>query len=120
MKNQDNLFNAAVVGENPDTAFLVEGKHLHAVEQRIADQKRDQSDPKKILPLLQGALEGLTSFAQGKVEPHFLEENDSFSSNEQEHMNQLIQKIQRIYMHLPHHIRNDLSSHIHHKSASSR
>lgn len=116
MVNNANLFNAAVIGENPETAFLVENNHLHAVEQRIADQKKDKSNPKKVVPLMREALKALIEFANGKVEPHFLDVDwDSFSdqANAQE---QIVDKIHHIFSHLPHHDRNELSSLIHHKA----
>ena len=73
MENNNDLFNAAVVGENPDTAFIVEGNRLHAVEKRIAEQRKDKSDPKKVIPLLRSALKTLIGYSEGKVEGHFLD-----------------------------------------------
>ncbi len=114
-----NLFNATVIGENPETAFIIlEGNRLHAVEQSVAGLKRDESDPKQILILMRNGLKALVEFAQGKVEPHFLDiEWDDLSSqgNEQVH---LISKIRNIFSHLPHHLRNELSALIHHKARS--
>lgn len=120
MENNDNLFNAAVVGENPDTAFIVEGNHLHAIEQSIANQRKDKSDPKKVVPMLRDALKALIAFAQGKVEGHFLEVDWNELSGKPNEQAQLIQKITHIYSHLPHHDRNDLSSMIHHKANRSK
>lgn len=119
MENNENLFNAAVVGENPDTAFIVEGNHLHAVEQRIADQKKEQSSPQKVVPLMREALKALIKFAEGKVEAHFLEIDWSGISNQPTEQEQLVHKIENIFTHLPHHDRNYLSSLIHHKQGTS-
>ena len=63
MKNYDGLFNAAEIGENPDTAFIIEGSHLHAVEQSIADSQPEKSNPKFILPLIRDALKALIQYA---------------------------------------------------------
>jgi hypothetical protein len=120
MENQDSLFNAAEVGENPDTAFLVEGKRLHAVEQSVADQKKDKSDPTLVLPLMREALKALIQFSQGNVESHFLEIDWKMMQGKPDEQAQLIHKIHNIYTHLPHHDRNELSSLIHHKQAVSR
>lgn len=120
MENHANLFNAAEVGENPETAFIVEGKHLHAVEQRVADQKKDKSDPKLVLPLMRDALKALIQHAQGKVASHFLEVDWKMMQNKSDEQAQLIHHIYNIYSHLPHHDRNELSSLVHHKQASSR
>lgn len=118
MKNNENLFNAAEVGENSETAFIVEGKRLHAVEQSIAEQKKDQSDPGKVLPLMREALKALIQYAQDKVEPHFLEVDWKKIRGEADEQAQLVHKIFNIYSHLPHHNRNELSSLIHHKQAN--
>lgn len=120
MKNNAGLFNATVIGENPGTAFIVEGVHLHAVEQRIAEQKKDQSNPKKIIPLMREALKALAQFAEGKVESHFLDIDWSGMANQSDEQEQLVQKIEQIFSHLPHHDRNYLSSLIHHKSGKGR
>lgn len=120
MNNHENLYNAAEIGENPDTAFIVEGKRLHAVEQRIADQKKDQSDSKIVLPLMRDALKALIQYAQGKVESHFLEVDWKMIQGKPDEQAQLIHHIHNIYSHLPHHDRNELSSLVHHKQANSR
>lgn len=118
MANNQSLFNAAVIGENPDASFIVEGNRLHAVEASIAKQKTEQSNPAKLLPLIQQALESLINYGQGKVEPHFLEmEEDSFENDADEEAH-LIHQIHSIFSHLPHHDRNELSSLIHHKAGS--
>ena len=120
MENNEHLFNAAEVGENPETAFIVEGKRLHAVEQSVADQKKDKSDPKQVLPLMRDALKALIQYSQGKVESHFLEVDWKMIQGKQDEQMQLAHKIYSIYSHLPHHDRNELSSLIHHKQANSR
>lgn len=108
------LFNAVVIAENPEAAFITEGNRLHAVEQHIADLKKDQSDQKIVLPLMRDALSALIQFAEGKVPQHFIE-LVSLKPNERD---QLVEKIESIYAHLSHHDRNELSSLIHHKKAS--
>lgn len=120
MENNANLFNATVIGENPETAFLVDGNHLHAVEQSIADQKKNKSDPKQIIPLMRDALKALIKFSEGKVEPHFLDIDWKAISGQPNEEELLVKKIYHIYSHLPHHDRNDLSSLIHHKQSSSK
>lgn len=118
--NNMNLFNAAIVGENPEAGFLVEGKRLHATDPQVASLKKDKSKPELIIPLMQEALKDLVKFAQGKVPPHFLEIDwNAFTgkANEQE---QLIAKIEQIYTHLPHVERNKLSTLIHHATASKQ
>lgn len=104
-----NLFNATVVGENPDAAFLVENGKLHAVEQHVADLKKEKSADKAVLPLMRDALNALVKFAEGRVPPHFLEVI-SLEANERE---QLMEKIVAIYQHLSHHDRHELSTLIH-------
>lgn len=120
MKNNENLFNAAIVGENPNTAFIVEGSRLHAIEQSIANQKKDKSDPKKVLPLMREALEALVGFAEGKIADHFLEVDWDGLINKPKEQSLLIERIHSIYSHLPHHDRNELSSLIHHKQGLSK
>lgn len=120
MEKNENLFNAAEVGENPETAFIVEGKRLHAVEQSIADQKKDKSDPKLVLPLMREALKTLIQYSEGKVESHFLEVDWKMIQGKSDEQKQLVHKIYNIYSHLPHHDRNELSSLIHHKHANSK
>lgn len=120
MKNNDGLFNAAEIGENPSTAFIVEGNHLHAVEQSVADYQKDKCDPKKVLPLIREALKALIQHAKGKVEAHFLEVDWKMIEGKADEQKQLIHHIENIYTHLPHHDRNELSSLIHHKQASTQ
>lgn len=115
MENDENLFNAAIVGENPNTAFLVEGNRLHAVEHSIAAQKKDKSDPKKVVPLIRNALKALIAYATGKVEGHFLEIDWKTLTDKPNEQAQLVLKIHQIYTHLPHHDHNELCSMIHHK-----
>lgn len=116
MPSNIDLFNAAVVGENSDSAvFIVDGKHLHAVDVHVAALKNDKAQSEQITPLLREALKALVKFSMGKVEPHFLEiDYDSVSKNPKEQA-WLVDKIAHIYSHLPHHDRNELSSLIHHK-----
>lgn len=106
-----NLFNAIVVGENPDATFIAENGKLHAVEQHVAELKKEQSADKAVLPLLREAFNALVKFGEGRVPPHFLEVI-SLKAQERE---QLIEKIEAIYQHLSHHDRQELSSLIHHK-----
>jgi hypothetical protein len=120
MKNNHNLCNAAEVGENPETAFIAENSHLHAVEQSVADQKKDKSDPKKILPLIREALKALIQYAQGKVESHFLEIDWKQIEGKADEQAQLVHKIHNIYSHLHHHDRNELSTLVHHRQANTR
>lgn len=120
MEKNEHLFNAAEIGENPDTAFIIEGKRLHAVEKSVADQKKDKSDPKLVLPLIRDSLKALIQYAQGKVESHFLEIDWKMIQGKPDEQAQLIHKIHNIYSHLPHHDRNELSSLVHHKAASSK
>lgn len=115
MANNDGLYNAAVVAENPDAAFIVENGRLHAVEKRVAALKKDQSDPKNVLPLMRNALQALLQFASGKLSASY-NELISMKPNEQD---QLIEKINHIYLHLHHNDRNKLSSMIHHKAEKS-
>ena len=119
MEKNENLFNAAEVGENPKTAFIAEGKRLHAVEKSVADQKKDKSDPKQVLPLMREALKALIQYAQGKVESHFLEVDWKTIQDKPDEVEQLVRKTCTIYTHLPHHDRLELSSLIHHKQAAS-
>lgn len=107
-----NLFNATVVGENPDAAFVAENGKLHAVEQHVADLKKEKSDAKVVLPLMREALNALVQFAEERVMPTHILEMISLKANERE---QLIDKIVAIYQHLSHHDRQELSSLIHHK-----
>lgn len=111
--NQD-LYNAAVVGENPEAAFLVEGKKLHAVEKSIAALKK--SNPEAAIPLMQSALKALIKFANEKTVEIDLK-SVSLKSTE---LQQLVDKILQIYQHLHHHDRNDLSSLIHHKAGAKK
>lgn len=119
MQNHD-LYNAAEIGENPDTAFVVEQNHLHAVEQRVADQQKDKSDPQLILPLMRKAFKALIQYAQGKVESHFLEFDEKAIEGKSDEQAQLMHRIYNIYSHLSHHDRSELSSLVHHKQASPR
>jgi hypothetical protein len=120
MQNNANLFNATVIGENPETAFVVEGNHLHAVEQSVADQKKDENNPKAVIPLMKEALKALVKFCQGKVEKHFLDVDWDAISDQPDEQEQLVLKIHSIFSHLSHHDRNELSSLIHHKQTTSR
>lgn len=117
MEFNDQLYNAAVVGENPEAVFIVEGKHLHAVDERIAHQKKEQSKPELIVPLLNEAWKYLLKYAEGRVPAHQVENVVSLKSKEEE---QLIEKIAHLYSHLPHHARNELSSLIHHKQTAAK
>lgn len=120
MENNINLRNAVVIGENPDTAFIIENNHLHAVEQSVADLKKDKSDSKQLIPLMREALKALVIFAKGKVEPHFLEIDWKALSSGENEQEELIGKIHHIFSHLPHHDRNDLSALVHHKQTTAK
>lgn len=118
MESNEQLYNAVVIGENPDTTFIVEGKHLHAVEEHVAKLEKEKSDPKRVLPLMRDALKALIKFSENKVEPHFLEVDwNAIIGKSDEQMN-VIKHIHSIFSHLPHHERNDLSSLIHHKQSA--
>ena len=112
MVNNDGLFNAAIVAENPEASFIVEGGRLHAVDKQVAALKKDKSDPKVVLPLMREALKALLQFTAGKLAPSY-NEMISMKPSEQD---QLIEKLNHIYLHLQHQDRNELSSMIHHKS----
>lgn len=104
-----NLRNAAVLCENPDVAMLAEGDHLHAVDPSVAQLKKDQCSPSKVLPLMQKAHSELVKFAHGTIDPQILEAV-SLKPNE---MDQIKEKIRNIYAHFPKHIKNQLCSMIH-------
>src|SRR5690242_1853140 len=113
-----HLYNAAVIGENgnnPDVAFIVDGKQLHAVEQFIADQKKDKSTPALVLPLMREAMKSLLQFSQRNVPAAKADVGQKGISLKEDEREQLIEKIINIYVHLSHQDRNDLSSLIHHK-----
>lgn len=121
MKEQADLFNAAVVGENPEMAFTVlEGDHLHAIEPSIAEQKGGQIDAAKVTSLLRGAFKALSQFAEGKVEAQLLEIDWEGLAERPGEREELISKIRHVFVHLPHHDRNTLSSLIHHRQATVR
>jgi hypothetical protein len=120
MANNDHLFNAVVIGENPNTAFIVENNRLHAVEKSIADQKKDKSNPKVVLPLMREALKALIKFSEGKIEGHFLSIDWKEITGKPNEQQLLIQKIDHIFSHLPHQDRQELSSLIHHKQTTPR
>lgn len=106
------LFNAVVIAENQDAAFIAEGDRLHAVEEHVAVLKQNKSDPTVVLPLMREALSALIQFAQGKVPQNFIE----MVSLKPDERDQLVDKIGNIYGHLSHHHRHELSSLIHHKA----
>jgi hypothetical protein len=117
MYKNGNLFNAVVVGENPEASFIIDGKHLHAVEKSVADLKKDKSDSKVVLPLIREALKDLIQFSQGKIESHFL--NVDLTEGKPDEQTFLVKNIHNIFSHLPHSDRNELSSLIHHKQSNS-
>lgn len=120
MQKDIHLFNATVVGENPESAFIVlEGNRLHAVELAVADLKKDQSNPKIILPLMREGLNSLVQFAQGKVPPHFTEIQWEEMKGQSDEQARLVHAILNIYSHLPHHDRMHLSSLIHHRQQTA-
>ncbi len=122
MKNDVNLFNAVIVGENgenPDLVFfVVEGNRLHAVDRQVANLKKGQSKPEQILPLMREALKALIAYSDEKVEPHILDVDwATFSGPNEQTL--LVGKIEHIFRHLHHNYRNELSSMIHHKQSAS-
>ena len=115
MKTNANLFNAAVIGENPTTAYILKGDHLHAVESSVAEERNNGNNAKNIVPLMKKALQALVEFSSGKVEAHFLDiDTDDFSDDE-DGQDEIVEKIHQIYTHLPHHNRIELSSLIHNR-----
>ena len=118
MDKNEHLYNAVVIGENPDAAFIVEGKHLHAVEEHVAKLEKEKSDPKRVLPLMRDALKALIKFSENKVEPHFLEVDWNGIAGKSHEQLDIIKCVHSIFSHLPHHERNDLSSLIHHKQTA--
>ncbi len=121
MNSSDDLYNAAVIGENgnnPDVTFIAEGKRLHAVEEHIAKLKKDKADPKLVLPLMRNAYKVILDFARRTMPETFDEIELKEISLKPEEKDQLIEKIQHIYQHLHHRDRNELSSLIHHKHYS--
>jgi hypothetical protein len=115
MRNDLDLYNATVVGENPESIFLAEDDHLHAVEEHIAEQKKEKCQPELVLPLMRKALIALEKFAKEKVPTQFKDVDIKAISLKEDEKDQLIEKIKNIYSLLPHHVRNELSSLIHHK-----
>lgn len=113
-----NLYNAVVIGENPEACFIVEGDKLHAVDEKLASFKKEESNPKAVLPLMREALRSLIQFSQGKVTPHFLNVDFEALSKSASESQQLIVLIENIFTHLPHNERNKLSSLIHHAQKS--
>lgn len=119
MEFDKNLYNAAVVGENgemPDVAFIVEAGCLHAVEQRIADQKKEKSKSELVLPLMRDALNALVAFSKRNAYDPSTDRGLKEISLKPNERDQLIEKIKEIYVHLSHQDRNQLSSLIHHKA----
>jgi hypothetical protein len=115
-----NLYNAAVIGENggmPGVAFIVEDGRLHAVEQRIADQKKEKAKSELILPLMREALKALVTFSKRNAYDPSSDRGQKEISLKPNEQDQLIEKIQAIYVHLSHEDRSQLSSLIHHKAA---
>jgi len=114
--NKINLGNAAIVGENPDTAFIAKEGKLHAVDKQVAelDSKKKESDPKEVINLMTEGLKALVQFADKKVPQHFLELGQEIDSQTTEDYEELVNKIEQIYTHLPHHDRIALSSMVHH------
>lgn len=114
MENNIALFNAAVIGENPESAFIIDDNHLHAVDSRVAQEQKEKNNPKKILTSMRDALKALIHYSSGIVESHFLEidwKRLEEGKNEEAEIRHLILNI---YTHLPHHLRNELSTLIHH------
>src|SRR5437870_4154125 len=98
-----NLYNAAVIGENgemPGVAFIVEANRLHAVEQHIANQKKEKSDSKLVLPLMREALNALLKFAQRNAHQPIANRDLKDVSLKADERDQLIEKIKNIYVHL--------------------
>ncbi len=115
MENNIALFNAAMIGENPDSAFIIEDNYLHAVDPSIANRQKEKCDPKKIISSMRNALKAIIHFSSGIVESHFLEIDWKMLEGKQNEEQEIRHKILNIYSHLPHHYRNELSTFIHHK-----
>lgn len=119
MEFDQDLYNAAVIGENATAAFIVEGNHLHAVEVHIAELQKEKSNPKLVLPLMRKALKALQKFADRRgTRPAANEDLKSVSLKPNE-LEQLVDKITHAYNQLPHQDRNELSSLIHHKQMAT-
>lgn len=112
--NKLDLDNAVVIAENPETAFIVESNRLHAVDQRVSEQREDHN-PEHILPLMKKALQALINYAEHKVPPHFVEMGKELVNQSKADESEFVEKIRQIYSHLPRHARNELSSLVHHK-----
>lgn len=117
----DDLHNAAVIAENhEDVAFLAEGNLLHAVEKHVADLQSEKNQPELVLPLMRKALQALLKYAAGKVPPPVTYVDLHLISLKPDEQDQLIEKIVKIYSHLPRFERNELSSLIHHKQLAGK
>lgn len=109
-----SLFNAVVIGENPESAFFIEGDKLHAIDDKVAALKREKSSSERLLPLMRDALKSLIKVAKGKVAPHLIDLDIKNLEGHPNEQSELSVRIETIYRQLPHQERNKLSSLIHH------
>lgn len=116
MAGEKHLFNAAVVGENPDSAFVLENYSLHAVEKNVAKLRKEQSREELVIPVMRDALQALIKYSEGKVPPHFLRIDWNGMTGNPNEQKELIYSIVQIYIHLPHYERNHLSSLVHQRA----
>lgn len=110
-----SLFNAVVIGENPESAYFIEGDNrLHAIDDKVAALKKEKSSTERLLPLMRDALKSLIKVSKGKVAPHLLDVDVKNLEGHPNELSEISVRIETIYRHLPHNERNKLSSLIHH------
>ncbi len=115
MKFDIRLYNATVVGENPGGTFMADGNKLHAIEEHVAQLKKEACSPETVNPLLREALKGLIEYSNGKSHSESSNIDLNQISLKPTEKDQLIEKIVHMYSHLSHHNRMELSTLIHHK-----
>lgn len=114
MSDNVKIENAVEIAENVETAFIVEGQRLHAVDPRVANLKKDKCKPEQLMPMMFEALNAFIEFAGEKVAPHFIESAKKIAENKKSDQKAIVAAISQIYIHLPHSERNKLSGLIHH------
>lgn len=114
MSDNINLENAVEIAENAETAFIVEGKRLHAVDPRVANLKKEKCKPEQLMPMMFEALNALIVFAEGKVPPHFIEIAKKVAAEKTSSQLAVVSGVLQIYSHLHHQDRNKLSGLVHH------